>query len=405
MILAIFKKNKIKIALFVGIFLFLAVNSNWNAFADENAEDIENKIDKTQEKLDVAQKELDASRNKLDKTNIQINTTKNLIVSAEEEIGRKEREVENLTNRINLEKKILANFIQEAYLDDQNEGLFISLNDYDFSASRRDFFQNLGVRDKIINSMEEIENSKMEIANTQKELSDKKDDHEKLLNLQQGQKVEINADIQEAQATVSELKGKIDKLRSELSNVLGSSVSYENIMDAAAYAAKVTKIRKDYLLGVLVVESNLGRFTGGCNFKESRMSGERASIFKDICKELDYNYQKMKVSCPPKGYKGTGGAMGVAQFMPDTWIGYKKSIASVTGHNPPDPWDLTDGVIAMALKLTKVDGVTAHKKSSEAKAYCIYLAGGNWQSYCDSKGVNYGEKVLYWADNYEKMLK
>jgi len=83
---------------------------------------------------------------------------------------------------------------------------------------------------------------------------------------------------------------------------------------------------------------------------------------------------------------------------------YKSSIAGVTGHNPPDPWDLTDGVVAMALKLTKVDGVKQHKRSAEAKAYCIYLAGGNWAAYCDNKGANYGEKVLYWADNYERVM-
>jgi hypothetical protein len=236
-------------------------------------------------------------------------------------------------------------------------------------------------------------------------LAGKKDDHEKLLSVQVGQNYEIKGDIKEAEATLSELNAKINKLKSELASLLSSSVSFENIMDAAKFASKVTDIRKDYLLGVLVVESNLGRYTGGCNFKESKMSGYRADIFKGICNDLDYDYKKMKVSCPPKGYKGTGGAMGVAQFMPDTWVGYKSSIASVTGHKTPDPWDLTDGVVAMALKLTKVDGVKQHKKSAEAKAYCVYLAGGNWSSYCDNKGVNYGQKVLYWADNYEKMMK
>jgi membrane-bound lytic murein transglycosylase B len=235
-------------------------------------------------------------------------------------------------------------------------------------------------------------------------LADKQDDHEKLLSIQQGQQYEIKSDINEAQASLSELNAKINKLRGELSGLLGSAVSFKNITDAAAYAAKVTGVRKDYLLGVLVVESNLGRYTGGCNFKESRMSGTRATIFKNICKELKYDYNKQKVSCPPSGYKGTGGAMGVAQFMPDTWSGYKSSISSVTGHNPPDPWSLTDGVVAMALKLSKVDGVTAKKASAEAKAYCVYLAGGNWAAYCDSKGVNYGAKVLYWADNYEKLM-
>ena len=174
--------------------------------------------------------------------------------------------------------------------------------------------------------------------------------------------------------------------------------------DAAAYAAKVTGIRKDFLLGVLVVESNLGRYTGGCTADKSNMSSYRLGLFKNICSDLDYNWKKQKVSCPPSGYKGSGGAMGVAQFMSDTWMSYKSSIASVTGNKTPDPWSLTDGVVAMALKLSKVSGVTAHKESAEAKAYCVYLAGGNWAAYCDNKGVNYGAKVLYWADNYEKLM-
>ena len=175
-------------------------------------------------------------------------------------------------------------------------------------------------------------------------------------------------------------------------------------MEAASFASNATGVRKDYLLGVLVVESNLGKYTGGCNWKQSRMNGTRLEYFKQIAKELDYDYTKLKVSCPPAGYKGTGGAMGVGQFMPDTWMAYKNSIASVTGHNPPDPWSLVDGVTAMALKLSKVSGVIDHKRSAEAKAYCVYLAGGNWINYCDAKGVNYGGKVLYWADNYERLL-
>jgi hypothetical protein len=267
------------------------------------------------------------------------------------------------------------------------------------------FDQTLNIKEKLLNVLSEIKQSSGEIEKTKTELEDTVEDHEKLLGIQQGQQYELKSDVQEAQATLSQVNAKIDKLRGELSKLLGSSVSFKNILDAAKFASNVTGIRKDYLLGVLVVESNLGRYTGGCTYKQSRMSGTRATYFKQICKELDYNYNKMKVSCPPAGYKGTGGAMGVAQFMPDTWMGYKRSIASVTGHNPPDPWDLTDGVVAMALKLTKVDGVKQHKRSAEEKAYCVYLAGGNWASYCDSKGVDYGAKVLYWADNYERLLK
>ena len=161
------------------------------------------------------------------------------------------------------------------------------------------------------------------------------------------------------------------------------------------------------------METNLGANVGGCtyaqvesgaeaNYKKGKLSKRawttfqnRREIFKDICESLDYNYKKQKVSCNPSGYAGTGGAMGVAQFMPDTWNGYKSQVASKTGHNPPDPWNLTDGVMAMALKLAKTPGVTSGSKSAMKSAACSYLGT------CYAPYIN---GILYWADNYKSLL-
>ena len=90
--------------------------------------------------------------------------------------------------------------------------------------------------------------------------------------------------------------------------------------------------------------------------------------------------------------------MGIAQFMPSTWNGYKAQIAAATGHNPPDPWNLVDGVTAMALYL-KNRG--AGSKSGEKNAAAAYYCGSNiGRAVCQ----NYAKKVLYWADNYEQLL-
>lgn len=393
--------KKTAIIFLIGFFGFL----NFQARAADDAGAIQDKLDSYQNKAEDVAKDLQQSQGLLQKTTTQVITTQSLIEKTSSEISRQEAEVKNLNDRIELNKKILSEYVRQVYYTDQ-ESLVMELvfKNNNLSGILGNLSQSLGVKDRILNLLEEIRKSKEELEKTQVELEDKKDDHEKLLNIQKSEQLEIKQDVQEAQATLAELNAKINKLKSELSQLLGSAVSFKNVVDAATFAAKATGVRKDYLLGVLVVESNLGRYTGGCTFKQSRMSGTRATIFKSICKELDYNYEKQKVSCPPSGYKGTGGAMGVAQFMPDTWSGYKSSIVGVTGHNPPDPWSLTDGVTAMALKLAKVSGVTEHKKSAEAKAYCIYLAGGNWAAYCDNKGVNYGAKVLYWADNYEEKL-
>jgi peptidoglycan hydrolase CwlO-like protein len=403
------KNTRKRINLLVLVGFFLAFNfyrlGNRDALAETTASEIQDKIENIEEKKEKTEKTLQTAQQLLDKNISRVNYTQSLIKKSETEIAKKEAELNNLDSRLELNKSILREFLREVYysdLDDYIIKLAITSDNLNNLIENTDNL--IGAKEKVLFVLDDIYNAKEEIGRTKEELAEKKGDHEKLLNVQKGEQIAIKTDIYEAQADLSELNAKLSKLKSELSSLLGGNVSTKNIVDAANFASKATGVRKDYLLGVLVVESNLGRYTGGCNFKQSKMSGARAAIFKDICKELNYDYTKKKVSCPPSGYKGTGGAMGVAQFMPDTWSGYKNSISNITHNDPPDPWNLIDGVTAMALKLAKVSGVTDHKKSAEAKAYCVYLAGGNWQAYCDDKGTNYGKLVLYWADNYEKKL-
>lgn len=86
--------------------------------------------------------------------------------------------------------------------------------------------------------------------------------------------------------------------------------------------------------------------------------------------------------------------MGVAQFMSDVWRGYESDIRSKTGHKNPDPWNLTDGVMAMALKLRKA-GATSDKESVIKKASINYLGNFN---------ANYYNGIVYWAKNYKKLF-
>ena len=136
----------------------------------------------------------------------------------------------------------------------------------------------------------------------------------------------------------------------------------------------------------------------------------RKSIFEEIVDELGYDEDKKKVSCNPSSYVGTGGAMGVAQFMSDTWRGYEDKIASVTGNNPPDPWDLFDGVMAMAIKL-KNDGadksgdVRITNPCDDKKKYV------DWEDYAAMKYLgwscyaltNYAPAIQNLKDGYDDL--
>lgn len=191
----------------------------------------------------------------------------------------------------------------------------------------------------------------------------------------------------------------------------------KKIEEAVEFASDVTGVRKDFLMGMLVVESDLGRNPGKCTYEEVEKGAEmahengelsdrawetfkeRRETIKDIAEDLDYDYESLRVSCNPEGeYYGTGGAMGIPQFMPDTWLEYKDRISAVVGKNNPDPWDPKDAVVAMALKLSDVWGVTDHNEYAERDAAKLYLSGTTSYQY-----EWYANEIFYWSRNYKKL--
>jgi hypothetical protein len=197
------------------------------------------------------------------------------------------------------------------------------------------------------------------------------------------------------------------RLASEISALqsLGTKIDFGTALSEAKTVSQLTGVRAALLLGVLKVESNMGSNVGGGRYT-SDMNPDQWDRFKSICSELGYDAKERPVSRKPC-YRnpsgkcgGWGGAMGPAQFMPSTWMGYKSAVANVTGHNPPDPWNLQDALTAMGLKLSKISGVTNHERSAEHKAASIYLAGGNWERF-----TWYGDRVLKYADQYEEAIK
>lgn len=190
------------------------------------------------------------------------------------------------------------------------------------------------------------------------------------------------------------------------------------IEKAAEFAAEKTGVRKEFIMGMLVVESNLGRNPGACTYQEVADGAQQAyeegrlgatawqtfkgrqKIIVDLADDLGYDYHQLKVSCNPgAAYAGTGGALGVPQFMPDTWLEYKDRISEVVGKENPDPWDVQDGAVAMALKLSDVWGVTSHNTMAERNAAKLYLSGTTSSQY-----DWYASKILYWAQNYHQLL-
>lgn len=207
------------------------------------------------------------------------------------------------------------------------------------------------------------------------------------------------------------------KKKEDKRNVPKEITNPKEIEQAAEFASLATGVRKDFLMGMLTVESDLGRKTGECTYgevtagaKNSYNNGmlsqrawntfqERQNVIKGLAKDLGYDAEKLRVSCNPSDYAGTGGAMGVPQFMPDMWMHYKNQIAAIVGKETPDPWNAKDGVVAMALLLADTPGVTQHNYYAERNSAKMYLSGTTSSAY-----DWYANQAFYWSKNYAMLL-
>jgi hypothetical protein len=307
--------------------------------------------------------------------------------------------------------------VQESYLNSEQPFLFTFFDKGSFLEKVTNIDSYLRVNEEVLVLVDDIKKDRASIKGETVELDESIKEKEELLDVKESQKKALEREaygiaeeVEERADSIESLRSKLAETKSDLNKLLGKTYDTNDVKEAIKFASKQTGVRKGFLFGMLSIESRLGASVGGCNYKESRMSGTRAEIFKDICKELDYDYKKQKVSCPPASYKGTGGAMGAAQFMSDTWRGYENKIANASGHNPPDPWNLVDGVMAMALKLEN-DGATKDGKTTITSPCNGKKISIKWEEYASLKYLgwscygltNYAKRVQALSGNYDQL--
>jgi peptidoglycan hydrolase CwlO-like protein len=395
--------------------------------AADDADEIEDDISDVAKKLKAAEEKKKTLEAELANINASLSSTQRAIAEtqikirqAENTIERKQAEIALLEEQIAEERTILIGLMRDLYYDGEWPLPRIILAEERFTDIVTEPDHLLTVQQKIATLLDSLSTTKADTESEKASLEGAKADHEVLLQKKASEKLALISDQQETledvesvEKIVGRLRKELNELQSDLAALTGGSFDAKDIKDAVEFASDKTGVPKGFLMGMLKMETNLGKNVGGCTYAEVEKGAEarykakklsktswatfqrRREIFKSITKELGYDYKKKKVSCNPSGYTGTGGAMGVAQFMPDTWMGYKSQVASKTGHNPPDPWNLTDGVMAMALKLARTPGVTSGNRSAWKKAAASYL-GTSYAPYING--------VLYWADNYKKLF-
>lgn len=206
---------------------------------------------------------------------------------------------------------------------------------------------------------------------------------------------------------VKSVEKEITFIREQLSLLERYHITLEEAIQDAIFAGSQTGVRPAFLLGVLEAESRLGLNVGTGNWREdmyncyrslgyiTRAEKEKNAFFQ-ICQELGLNPDSQPVSAEP--WYGCGGAMGIAQFMPTTWLAYRDRAAALTGHNPPSPWNHRDAFTAAAIKLA-AGGANQRTEIGERHAYAKYLGGSRWQRWVYNKVTDY---VIKLAANFQQ---
>lgn len=371
----------------------------------DNISSLQKRLNQATQKKQTLEKNLNQIKSSLSTTVAAIGKTKALLKETTDVIKRKELEVQLLEENIQLKKEMLTALMQEIYFSNDKSLAEVMLGGEDFSGALDEASTVGDLSGKVKTILDEVQGLKGQTESERNDLENMKKENERLLAEKAAQQRELasdqaetQADLKEQEATIAELQKKMNKLKGELSSLLGANISTDDVMEAAAIASKATGVRKAFILGELTQESGLGRFTGGCYYKNTRVKPTDKTAFNQIMDELGYDVNKKKISCAPR-WGGYGGAMGIAQFMPTTWLGYKSKISSMTGHKPPDPWNVVDGVVGMAIKLANA-GATS--KSGEFNASKVYYCGSSRSSFWNTKCNDYAKNVQRLAAGYEK---
>ncbi len=296
------------------------------------------------------------------------------------------------------------------------------------SPTLADVFQEFEIYSQMLRRLQDllkqINLAKLELEHRQDELAEQQDDAQNLLNIKTLQQSKLTSSVKAQNTLYQQTKGReanytniltdakrqANEIRNRIYQLLNVStqITFGQAVQIAQWIADQTGIRPAFLLAILTQESNLGKNVGTCNrsgdppAKSWRviMKPERdQQPFMQITKELSLDPEVTPVSCPMRDKNGQqigwGGAMGPAQFIPSTWLGYRDKVSRLTGKATANPWDIRDAFAAAAIKL-RYDGADG-SRPGEWNAAMRYFSGST-----NAKYRFYGDNVMTLADGYQE---
>lgn len=249
-----------------------------------------------------------------------------------------------------------------------------------------------------------------------------KGEKDNLLAVTKGKESTYQKLLEETKKTAAEIRSRIFRL------IGGGEMTFGQAYEFAKIAEQATGIRAAFILSILTQESGMngviGSNLGRCYYNEPRNNEDGAVmrkreqiVFVDLMRSIGRDPATTPVSCPIVSDGAYGGAMGPAQFMPSTWDLYQNRIGSITGANPPSPFNNLDAIVGTALYLKDAYSSSACKtyKSDSCRDYGLcsadeaeellercaaakYYAGSRWYTFRWA----YGEPVVERAQKFQR---
>ncbi len=422
--------------LYFGFFAKAAVTDEVNQ-KNSQIDEIQRQLDQYQQQIDTIhsqtmtlQGEVAALNAKIGQITLELKSLAISISKTNLEIQSTQSKINDAEDKISKNEVVLGQYLRIIYQNDQETLTSILLKHNTLS----DFFSDLNSVETTQNDLkvaiDNIKDLKASLETKEQDLEDKKSDLEQQKGLVEIDKRSLDRNKAQKDKLLKDTKGqeskfqdlvkqnqyKIQQIQQEIYYLQQNGVSVDDAIKYGNLAAISVGIRPAFLLAELNLESGLGQNVGKCNLTDMTSGSSRRitngqvsvrgmhptrdlPIFLNITSGLGKNPLQTPISCWP-GY-GWGGAMGAAQFIPSTWIGYAERVASIVGRAFADPWNIEDAFTAAAIKLAK-DGATSKTKAGEMAASKAYFCGSPKST--ASKCVNYAQKVQNLAADIEQNL-
>jgi len=396
---------------------------------EQQLKDIQDQINQLQSQLGQISSQKNTLANKIkqlqtekNKVNLQIQQTTLTIQNLDQQINSTQAQIDAGQAHLDALHQQVAKLLVQLYENQQKPTVEILLDGSGFS----DFYTELNSYQELNKNISDLAgqvaatNKSLQLA--QNQLTDQEQQQKDFLSIQslqnqhlaetisdqntvlqqtKGRESEYQAAISDTKKRAAEIQGRIY----ELFGTGGKNVTFGQALQIAQYASGQTGVRAAFLLAILTQESNLGKNVGTCNRPGDPPSKSWRVVMKPdrdqqpfvtVTAELNLDPDITPVSCPLHDSRGRqigwGGAMGPAQFIPSTWMGYKDQVSAVTGQ-PANPFDIRDAFIAAAIKLKADGGAT---QSGEWAAAMRYFSGGTNPAF-----RFYGDNVVATAAKYQ----